>query len=107
MPLLSEKPSDPDLHMGNMWRAQHEVKGKATKIGSKRDASRRRGQKGKDMGVRVTQATKRAGRMKKERKTISERKKRSAITNRLFSTREIQRLGTWNMPTLWGLGKNN
>ena len=77
-----------------MRSATSPARGKATRTGSRGDASRGDGQKVEDRGAMITRATKPAGRMKKP---PSQRQKRSAITNKLLSAREIQRLGTWNV----------
>ena len=75
------------------------TKGKATKTGSRCDASHVDGRKGEDWGTTAAQV------MKPTKRTSSQRQKRSTIKNRLLSTREVQRFGTWNVCTLWGLGK--
>ena len=81
------------------------AKGKTKKTGSRRDALCGGRQKAEDRGVRAAQAAKPVSRMKKSLPSLAQRQKRSAITTRLLSTREIQRFGTRNVRTLRGLGK--
>ena len=88
-----------------MRPATSPAKGKAKKTGSRRDASRRGGQKAENRGMRAAQATTPVPRTKKSLPSPAQRQKRSAITTRLLSTQEIQRFGTWNVRTLRGLGK--
>ena len=80
-----------------MRPATSPAKGKAKKTGSRPDASRGGGQKAEDRGVRAAQVTKPVSRTKKSLPSPAQRQKRSAITTRLLSTREIQRFGTWNV----------
>ena len=42
---------------------------------------------------------------KKNQMELPKRPKRKEVQNRLLSSREVQRFGTWNVRTLRGLGK--
>ena len=77
-----------------MRPATSPAKGKATRAGSRHDVSHEDEQKVEDRGVRITRVTKPARRTKEP---PLQRQKRSAITKRLLSANEIQRLGTWNV----------
>ena len=51
------------------------------------------------------QAEKKRGKRQQNQKYLAPRMKRGEVTNRLLSAREVQRVGTWNVRTLRGLGK--
>ena len=85
------------------------AKVKASKTGSRREEScvdERKTGDGRSRTTRPPQPTSETKEGKKKKQMeLPKRPKRREVQNRLLSSREVQRFGTWNVCTLRGLGK--